>query len=476
MNAGVPVEMADEMAVEMAIEVTVADMMNAREARACAQRALLARHPGASLVCLTMNVAGPVKTTREIERAFAWGEEQVRAVLAPYAMPFAHAIHEKTGPEAIFCVKAEAEELKRRLCALEDGAPLGRLLDIDVIGPDGEKRSRTELGLPARRCLLCGQAAPVCARSRAHSVQQLRARTEAIIAAHFEDAFARRVAGEAERALLTEVAVTPKPGLVDRANAGAHEDMDIFTFIDSACALREYFETCARVGLAHRGEDEAACFDALRVPGLLAEAAMRRATGGVNTHKGAVFSLGVFCAALGMGYDGEGSDPERALARCGEMTRERMAQELRRAGEGEAQTFGERLYAQSGAGGVRAEAAAGFPNVRLCALPRYRACRAAGMSENDAGLCVLVALMARVQDTNAVRRGGEAGARALRERAQALDGEIAAGLSGGAPQGTPKGGDLRRVLKEWDEALSRARISPGGCADLLAMTLLAARL
>lgn len=100
-----------------------------------------------------------------------------------------------------------------------------------------------------------------------------------MIDAHFEAAFAARTAENAQRALLCEVAVTPKPGLVDRHNAGAHNDMDVFTFIHSACALRPYFENCARIGLAHRGGDATACFDALRVPGLLAEDAMRRATG-----------------------------------------------------------------------------------------------------------------------------------------------------------------------------------------------------
>ncbi len=125
-------------------------------------------------------------------------------------------------------------------------------------------------------------------------------------------------------------------------------------------------------------------------------------------------------------------------------------------------------------GGVRAEVAAGFPSVRLFALPRYTACRAAGMSENDAGLCALVALMARAGDTNAVRRGGEAGARAMREQAAALDEEIAAWLEGGAGNPQKKAEALRLRLEEWDQALSRARISPGGCADLLAMTLLAA--
>ena len=235
-----------------AMQVTIAEMAAAREARAMAQMTLLGRHKGAVVVCLTMNIAGPVKMNRRIEQAFDWGLSEVRAVLAPQKLHFSHAIREKTGTEAIFCVEGDAMEIKRRLCALEDGQDVGRLLDIDVLYGLGEKVSRTELGLSARKCLLCDQPAPVCARSRAHSVEELRARTEQIIRAHFEREFARRVGETAQQALLFEVAVSPKPGLVDRLNAGAHADMDLFTFMQSACALGEYFEACARTGLAFR--------------------------------------------------------------------------------------------------------------------------------------------------------------------------------------------------------------------------------
>lgn len=453
------------------INVTVADMMQAREARFTMQRTLLSRYPGAALVCLTMNVAGPVKTTPAIERAFEWGAAQIRAVLAGGAVLFSAAIHEKTGPEAVFVVQGDAREIKRRLCALEDGCAMGRLLDIDVIGEDGGKIARTELGLPARKCLLCGQDAPVCARSRAHSAAELFDRTLAIIDAHFADAYAARVGEQAQRALLCEAAITPKPGLVDRANAGAHEDMDVFTFIDSACALRTYFEACARTGLAYRGGDAQACFDALRTPGLLAEDAMKRATHGVNTHKGAIFSLGVCAAALGMGYDGGTSDPAAALARCGEMTRARMQEELARIDQGGARTFGEAIYQKLRVGGVRAEAAGGFASVREAGLPRLRAALQAGLSLNDAGLCALVALMACTQDTNAVRRGGEEAAGALRRAAAEMDEGIAAAIADGTIGAGMEA--LRARLARWDEAFIRARISPGGCADLLALTLLA---
>ena len=448
--------------------MTVPDMMTARDARAQAQRVLLARYPGAAVVCLCMNIAGPIKRTENIERAFAWGAAQVKAVLAPYETLFDAAIHEKTGPEAMICVRADAKAVKRRLCALEDGEALGRLLDIDVIAPDGGKISRTDIGLPARRCLLCDKPAPVCARSRAHSVDALFERANAIIDAHFEDTFAKRTAENAQRALLCEVAVTPKPGLVDRHNAGAHKDMDVFTFIHSACALRPYFETCARIGLAHRAGDAQACFDALRVPGLLAEDAMRRATGGVNTHKGAIFSLGIACASLGMGY-GAPLDVHEALMRCGAMTGAQMRRELAEAKTGQARTFGEVIYQKAGIGGVRTEAAGGFASVREIALPRFRAALAAGLSLNDAALCALVALMAGTQDTNAVRRGGEAGASAMRSEAQAMDGEIACALEAG--ELSKKIGRLKDELADWDERMSAAGISPGGCADLLAMAL-----
>lgn len=450
--------------------VTVAEMAAARESRAMAQMTLLTKYPGAVVVCLTMNVAGPVKRSPEIDRAFDWGMDKASAVLAPHKRLFAHAVREKTGCEAIFCVEGDAMEIKRRLCALEDAQPIGRLLDIDVLFGMGEKVSRTQLGLPARKCLLCDQDAPVCARSRAHSVDELRARTLEIIRGHFEEEFVRRCAQQAQRALLTEVAVSPKPGLVDRENTGAHRDMDVFTFMDSACALQGYFEACARIGLAHRGASPAACFDALRVPGLLAEDAMKRATGGVNTHKGAIFSLGIYCAGLAMGYEMEENDPSAVLRRCGEMTRAQMDAELSALAEREAATFGETLYKTTGAGGVRAEAAAGFPCVKDAGLPRLKEALCAGLSLNDASLCTLAALMACVKDTNAVRRGQAEGAAKMQEDAQSLDQEIAAAIH----EGSLASLDVAGRMRVWDAELTLKNISPGGCADMLALTLLAA--
>lgn len=453
------------------MEVTVSDMLHAREARFFMQQTLLAQYPGSSVVCLTMNIAGPIKVTPDIERAFSWGAERVRAILAGSRVMLQSETHEKTGAEAFFVVQGEAREIKRRVCVLEDGCAMGRLLDIDVIARDGKKISRTEIGLPCRKCLLCGQDAPVCARSRAHTVAQLTERTHAIIDTHFAEEFAGKVGRQAQRALLTEAAISPKPGLVDRMNAGAHSDMDIFTFIDSSCGLRDYFVTCARMGLAFRGGRPQDCFDALRTQGLLAEAEMRRATNGVNTHKGAIFSLGIYAASLGLGYDGERSDAVCALLRCGEMTEVRMREELAAIEGMEARSFGEVIYQKYRAGGVRSEAAGGFASVREGSLPRISAAIDAGLTVNDAGLCALIALMARVQDTNVLHRGGAEAAEKLLADAKLLDERICRYMEQGTLGMHME--EIRGQLERWDAELSAARISPGGCADLLALTLMA---
>ena len=172
-----------------------------------------------------------------------------------------------------------------------------------------------------------------------------------------------------------------------------------------------------------------------------------------------------------MGYDGEKSDAMAALMRCGEMTRTRMEQELAAITGGEAHTFGEEIYQKRRIGGVRAEAASGFASVRKASLPRLRQALAAGLNLNDAGLCALVSLMACTQDTNAVRRGGETQAEELREAAAQMDGRIAGCLADEHP--AQQMDAIRQALVGWDGVLIAKRISPGGCADLLALTLLA---
>ena len=151
--------------------VTLADMLQAREARAQRQQALLARF-GCPVICFTMNIAGPVKTGPEIRRAFLRGDALLCRQLAQAGLScrYRAVVHKPTGDEALYAVQASPASLKAITVALEDRDPLGRLYDMDVLEPGGHKVDRAALGLPPRRCLLCQQPAAVCARSRAHSV------------------------------------------------------------------------------------------------------------------------------------------------------------------------------------------------------------------------------------------------------------------------------------------------------------------
>ena len=214
--------------------------------------------------------------------------------------------------------------LKEAACAIEDGTELGRLFDMDVLAPDGGKLDRPT----PRTCLICERPAKDCARSRTHTVAELQRRTHELLTEAINTHDAQTAASLAVRALLYEVCTTPKPGLVDRVNSGSHKDMDIFTFMSSSAALWPYFAQCVRVGRDTAARPAPETLAALRWPGKLAEGTMLSATGGVNTHKGAIFSLGLACAAVGRLDREQWDDSEMILAQVAAMAAGSVSREL----------------------------------------------------------------------------------------------------------------------------------------------------
>ena len=173
---------------EVALEVTLAQMLEARERRAFHQKELLSkfRRP---LLSFTMNIAGPVKNSELIRRGFAKGLSDLRQQLARQKarILFEEVFSDVTGNEAFLVVDIDRKELKELSCDLEDQNDLGRLYDMDVLVPSSDapffsrKLDRTELGKPPRVCLICGAPAKECASRRLHSVEELQAKTEAIL-------------------------------------------------------------------------------------------------------------------------------------------------------------------------------------------------------------------------------------------------------------------------------------------------------
>lgn len=434
----------------MVRKVEVADILATRDARAELQQDMLKKW-NMPLISFTMNIAGDIKHDFWIEKAFNEGVRRIEIQLKGRKIT-AKDIHEKisfTGCERLWVVDVEAEKAKEWMVAIEESDALGRLFDIDVIDIAGEKLVRPGMG---RKCLICGKSAAICGRSRAHTGEELFQKAHQIIEAHFLDQSAAEIGKYAERALLYEAITTPKPGLVDRMDNGAHRDMDLFSFTDSACELRTYFERCFRIGAMFRDNPPETIFERLRSAGIEAEERMLSITDGVNTHKGALFSLGILCGAAGMG-EGESFSQDRLFRRAGVL-----AQTSLKDFEGitmeSAATGGERQYLSMGAMGARGEAAEGFPTLRDVALPAFETAIENGKSLNDAGLFALMALISSVSDSNIIRRTGMKRQILVMEEAKNL---IQQGITYSA-------------LEKMNERFICDNISPGGSADLLAAT------
>lgn len=438
-------------------EVTLGEILAARESRVARQKALLSAYR-CSLICLTLNIPGPQKVTPKTERVFRIAVDMVLTRLGAMGLPEVQCqlVNALTGSEGYFMVELPARMLKAAMVELEDYRPLSRLFDLDVLDADGTKLSRSDLGFPSRKCLLCDRPAPVCARSRAHSLDALQARVQELIDDTLEEDNGNRMASLAVKALLYEACAAPKPGLVDRIDQGSHADMDIFSFLSSASTLQPYFSTCFRRGRDTRTVPPQETFRQLRLPGMLAETEMYRATGGVNTHKGAIFSLGVVCGALGRMEDADRRNPENICAMCAAMTEGLTRQELSARGDTVHATNGEQAYRTHSIGGVRAMAEQGYPAVLHSGLPTLRSGLSRGLTLEQAGCAALVALMADCDDTNLIARGGIEALQQVKQQADALL----------AQKELP---DFQ-ILSQWNQEMTARQLSPGGSADLLALT------
>ena len=253
--------------------------------------------------------------------------------------------------------------------------------------------------------------------------------------------------------LHTELVLYPKPGLVSPVDNGSHTDMTAATFMRSLFALRHYFAQVCRAGF------DDAPFSSLKRLGIAAEARMMQATGGVNTHRGAIFSLGLLCAAVGRSRAQgmtPGADALRALMLI------HWGEELAcHTGAGSPASHGVQVAAAHAASGAREEAALGLPSVFEVGLPAMRRTLAAGRGMHLARIDALFALMEHVSDTNVLYRGGAHGALTVKQQATGfLD------LGGTAhPHWRAHAVECHRILVE-------QKLSPGGAADLLAATCL----
>jgi triphosphoribosyl-dephospho-CoA synthase len=259
----------------------------------------------------------------------------------------------------------------------------------------------------------------------------------------------KRLASLARDALIAEAELTPKPGLVDRRGSGAHHDLSLALMRQSATAIEPYF---AAMASCSQGQIiDCNLRSQLAAIGRHAERTMYQATQGSNAHKGAIWILGLLVAAA---TRVRGENAREIVAAAGAIARfpDRAQPKLL--------THGDIVRNRYGAGGARMEASTNFPHIIKCGLPMLRDRRARKYPEEICRLDALLSLMAELDDTCVLYRGGvealsvvKAGARAV------LD---AGGYSGA------KG---RQRLRKLDRELIARHVSPGGSADLLTATI-----
>lgn len=272
---------------------------------------------------------------------------------------------------------------------------------------------------------------------------------------------ARALEALAYRAIVEEVWTSPKPGLVDRLNSGAHNDMDFMLFLKSAGAIRPFLGAFAQAGLSHPTDDWPRLFDHLREIGILSEQAMFEATGGVNTHKGMIFSMAMVLAAAGtLLGDGQRRIDRVALSNRIRQIAQGILEDFRKT-TGAQPTAGERLHREHGLLGIRGEAYHGYPSVLLAGLPQIDRSEGKRDDPETVRLNILLALMGHVEDTTIAGRHGVEVMQEVREMARTA---LAQQRQGGD-------GNVEHLIA-LDEIFTRRRISPGGSADLLAITLL----
>jgi triphosphoribosyl-dephospho-CoA synthase len=258
-----------------------------------------------------------------------------------------------------------------------------------------------------------------------------------------------QLASLACQALIAEAELTPKPGLVDRRGSGAHHDLSLDLMKRSALALEPYFADMAAASVGRTPNRDLRA--ELAAIGRNAERTMYKATEGANSHKGAIWILGLLVAAAAQGDDlhaKEIASAAGAIARFPDRASLNFV------------THGDIVRNRYGVAGARGEACHGFPHVVRLGLPRLRKQRKAGYPEEVCRLDALFSIMSRLEDTCLLFRGGIEALTFARAGARAV--LLAGGY--GSSQGRMEACDL-------DRKLSARRISPGGSADLLAATI-----
>jgi triphosphoribosyl-dephospho-CoA synthase len=263
------------------------------------------------------------------------------------------------------------------------------------------------------------------------------------------------IGGYAIEAMLCEVSAYPSPGLVSSVSEGAHADMDHYTFIKSTSILSKYMVLFAEEGYSNKSPKE--IFKAIRAIGIEAEIEMFKGTQGVNTHKGMIFLLGISCAAVTKAINDKKSfDEIQGIIK--EMTKGLVKDELTCMSKEKATSHGEKLFLKHNIEGIRGQVERGIPLVFDYSLGVYKENKA--LKLNDRLIHTLLCIMKYCEDSNILHRHSMDTLKMVQQKStQIID-------LGGMTSESGKA-----AIETLNKEFIKDNISPGGSADLLAVTV-----
>ncbi len=360
----------------------------------------------------------------------------------------------------IFSINFNGKVLKKIAMKIEETHTLGRCVDIDVFDEKGYPFSRADFGGSKRKCLICEDMAFVCGRTQKHSIEEIKN----IIRNKYEnflqitkkrELISDEFSNKALKAIILEVSSSPSFGLVSPHTQGSHKDMNFFTFIDSSFAIAPYLKDVAKAGYSPLSID--LIFKKIRYMGVVAEKEMFSATNGVNTHKGMIFLMGitVACAAKNIFENKDFSNTSNLISY---MCRD-ILKDFDNLQNKNNLTHGERLFLEHGVVGVRGIVKEGLNIIFDEAIDILDEALKESSDINYAMIKTIIFIMGAIEDTTILHRHDIYILNSVKERAKDL-------------QKIFKYSQLDfNLLKEIEKEYSSKRISPGGAADLLAVTL-----
>ena len=432
-----------------------------RDKRVAYQEDLLKKNKDKTLVTIRINYPGIEKSNYITDDIVNIIYNDILTYYGKFIV-FEDKYKNKEGIVAHFLFDLDFVNVKKEMINVEEEHILGRCLDIDVYAYKKDKVigiSGSDLFKKPRKCFICDLDAKLCSRAQTHTMEEIKNYFEVAYKEYKEmekeiDSLSYEVSQEAFKAMISEVSTFPSFGLVSPVSSGSHKDMDYYTFLNSAMTITPFLKEMFKIGYSYYLPEY--IFDVIRNIGKECEEKMFEATNNINTHKGMIFLMGICMSAIGknMYYKNEFYEMQEII----KSMVKNILDDFKDLHKKEKLTHGEKLYLDYGFTGIRGQVQDGLAVLFDHIIYEYENSK---LKENDLYIQILIELMARVEDSTIVYRHDIDILRKVQEDAKNL-------LSIGGVF-TKEGRDK---CHELEKDYIDLNISPGGCADLLAISIL----